>query len=86
VERSLEIISEAARYVPDDMRARAAQIPWATIEVFGNKARHEYQSMSARRVWRIAVEDLAPLKVVIREFYAEVKRPADPWPDAETKG
>jgi len=85
VERCLEIVSEAVRYIPDDMRARASEIPWLTIEVFGNKTRHEYQSISARRIWRVAVEDIPPLKTVIREFYAELKRPADPWPDAESK-
>lgn len=83
VERLLEIISEASRYVPDEMRERAPEIPWVTIEMFGNKTRHEYQTISIRRIWRVAVEDIPPLKVVIEKFYAEVKRPADPWPDAE---
>ena len=85
VERWLEIISEAARHVPEDMRARAPNIPWVAIEMLGNKTRHEYQSISARRIWRVATEDLAPLKAAAQIFYAEVKRPADPWPDAEPK-
>lgn len=86
VERLLEIVSEAARYVPEDMRAAHHAIPWGVIEAFGNKTRHEYQSISVRRVWRIAVEDIPPLKVVIAQLYGEVKRPADPWPDAEGGG
>lgn len=53
--------------------------------MFGNKTRHEYQTLSPRRVWRVAVEDLAPLKAVVQTFYAEIKRPADPWPDAASK-
>lgn len=83
VERWLEIVSEATRYVPDDMRQRASHIPWVTIEIFGNKTRHEYQTISPKRIWRIAVEDIAPLKAAIQAFYAEAKRPADPWPGAE---
>jgi uncharacterized protein with HEPN domain len=83
VERLLEIISEAARYVPENMRARAPEIPWVVIELFGNKTRHEYQSISPWRIWRVAAEELAPLKTAIETFYAEVKRPADPWPGAE---
>jgi uncharacterized protein with HEPN domain len=85
VERCLEIVSEAARYIPDDMRTRAPEIPWTTVEAFGNKTRHEYQTISARRIWRVAIEDIPPLKAEIRQFYAELKRPADPWPDAESK-
>ena len=85
IERLLEIVSEATRYVPNDMRARYPEIPWAIVEAFGNKTRHEYQSISPKRVWRIAVEDIPPLKTVIQQLYNEVKRPADPWPDAEPK-
>jgi len=83
VERLLEILSEAVRYVPDDMRARFPQIPWVIVEAFGNKTRHEYQTISPKRIWRVAAEDIPPLKAVIKELYAEVKRPADPRPDAE---
>lgn len=83
VERLLEIVSEAARHVPDDMRRRFPHIPWPVIEAFGNKTRHEYQMISPRRVWRVAVEDIPPLKGVIQRLYSEAKRPADPWPDAE---
>jgi uncharacterized protein with HEPN domain len=83
-ERWLEIISEASRFVPDDMRARAPEIPWVDVALFGNKTRHEYQSISSKRIWEVVVEDLPPLKAVVAKFYAEVKRPADPWPDART--
>lgn len=85
IERLLEVISEAVRYVPEDMRAKAPEIPWVAIEMLGNKTRHEYQSISARRIWRIAVEDIPPLKSVVQNFYAEAKRPADPWPDGAPK-
>lgn len=83
VERWLEIVSEAARYVPEEMRVRAPNIPWSVVEAFGNKTRHEYQSIAARRIWKVVQEDLPPLKAAIETFYAEVKRPADPWPDAK---
>jgi uncharacterized protein with HEPN domain len=82
VERLLEIVSEAVRYVPEEMRARFPMIPWTVVEIFGNKTRHEYQSISPRRIWRVAVEDIPPLKAAIAELYAEIKLPADPWPDA----
>jgi uncharacterized protein with HEPN domain len=85
VERLLEIVSEAARYVPEEMRARFPEIPWVVVEAFGNKTRHEYQTISPKRIWRVAIEDIPPLKLAIQELYAEVKRPADPWPDASPK-
>jgi uncharacterized protein with HEPN domain len=83
VERWLEIVSEAARYVPEEMRVRTPEIPWSVVEAFGNKTRHEYQSIAARRVWKIVQEDLPPLRAAVESLYAEIKRPADPWPDAK---
>jgi uncharacterized protein with HEPN domain len=82
-ERWLEIISEATRFIPDELRARAPEIPWVDIALFGNKTRHEYQSISAKRIWTVAIDDLPPLKAVVERFYGEVKRPVDPWPDAK---
>jgi len=85
VERWLEIVSEATRGIPDEWRARAPDIPWRAIENFGNKTRHEYQSINPRRVWETATLELDALRKVCATLYAEAKRPADPWPDAESK-
>ena len=42
-DRGLEIISEASRSVPDDLKALAPHIPWREIAGIGNLLRHEYQ-------------------------------------------
>jgi uncharacterized protein with HEPN domain len=42
-ERGLEIISESSRHLPDDLKARAPDIPWRQIAAIGNLLRHEYQ-------------------------------------------
>jgi uncharacterized protein with HEPN domain len=39
VERSVEIVSEASRHVPDDLKARHPQIPWRRIADIGNVLR-----------------------------------------------
>lgn len=36
VERGLEIISEASRHVPADLKAHAPNIPWRQIAAIGN--------------------------------------------------
>lgn len=83
VERWLEIISEASRYIPDEWKAESAGIPWRAVAEFGNVARHVYQSMSAVRVWETATNELAALKVVCERYYERVKHLSDPWPDAK---
>jgi uncharacterized protein with HEPN domain len=85
VERWLEIISEASRYIPDEWKRENSAVPWKAIADFGNKTRHVYQAISAVRVWETATGELAPLKAVCEHYYEKVKQPADPWPDAQRK-
>jgi uncharacterized protein with HEPN domain len=41
-ERAIQIISEAARALPEKLRARYSEAPWADIIAIGNPLRHEY--------------------------------------------
>ncbi len=41
VTRCLEIISEASRQLPDDMKARHPEIAWRAMAAAGNSYRHE---------------------------------------------
>jgi uncharacterized protein len=62
VERSLEIISEASRHLPEHGKAREADIPWRQVADFGNVLRHTYFDMRLDTVWRIVTEELGPLR------------------------
>ena len=83
VERELEIISEASRSLSDADKARFPEIPWRRIADIGNVLRHNYDDIAPSLVWGVVSGGLGPLKSAARTLYAEVKRPADPWPDAE---
>jgi len=85
VERWLEIISEASRYIPDEWKLENPSVPWRAVADFGNVTRHVYQAISAIRVWQTATTELASLKGVCAHYYGLVKEPADPWPDAQSK-
>jgi uncharacterized protein with HEPN domain len=82
VERELEIISEASRSLSEADKARFSEIPWRRIADIGNVLRHNYDDIAPSLVWAVIDGGLAPLKAAARTLYAEVKRPADPWPDA----
>jgi uncharacterized protein with HEPN domain len=47
VSRALEIISEASRRLPDDLRDRHPQLPWRAIRDVGNFYRHQYDNVAA---------------------------------------
>jgi uncharacterized protein with HEPN domain len=47
VERGIEIISEASRSLPADMKVRHRGIPWRKVAGIGNVLRHDYQDVAA---------------------------------------
>jgi uncharacterized protein with HEPN domain len=51
VTRCLEIISEASRRLPEDLKARHPEIPWADMAGAGNVYRHESEDVQQRLVW-----------------------------------
>ena len=61
VTRCLEIISEASRRLPDDMKARHPSIEWKEMAAAGNIYRHEYEDVAERRVWNTVRVALPPL-------------------------
>jgi uncharacterized protein with HEPN domain len=68
IERLLEIISEASRKIPDDIKVGEPDIAWQQMADLGNRLRHAYHRIDPEILWRIAREDLAPLKRVIERI------------------
>ena len=46
VERGIEIISEASRHLPNDLKAGHSEIPWGKVAAIGNVLRHEYDEIA----------------------------------------
>ncbi|MGH6918560.1 MAG: HepT-like ribonuclease domain-containing protein [Geminicoccaceae bacterium] len=60
--------------MPEDMKARHPEVPWHNVAGIGNVLRHEYYSVNADIIWRIATQDIRPLAVAIDALLAEVLR------------
>jgi uncharacterized protein with HEPN domain len=73
VTRALEIISEASRHLPDDLKSRRPEIPWRAIAAAGNVYRHAYRAVDSRTIWHTATAQLGALEAVVR---AELDRAA----------
>ena len=71
-ERAIQIISEAARALPEDLRARHSEAPWADIIAIGNLLRHEYHRVDDKVLWETATVDLPKLKPIILRMLSEV--------------
>jgi uncharacterized protein with HEPN domain len=62
VERSFEIMSEASRYIPSDLKEGETHIDWQKLADLGNRLRHAYHRIDPIILWNIAENDLDPLK------------------------
>jgi uncharacterized protein with HEPN domain len=68
--RCLEIIGEAARKIPVDLRRRFEDIPWKSLAGMRDKLIHDYAGVSLEVVWRTVKEDIPtvrPLLIVVLE-------------------
>jgi uncharacterized protein with HEPN domain len=65
VTRCLEIISEASRRLPDDVKARHPDIGWKQMAGAGNVYRHDYEDVAAEFVWETVERALPPLRAAI---------------------
>ena len=75
VTRCLEIISEASRRLPDDLKARHPSIAWRDVAGAGNIYRHDYEDVAAQHVWDTVQIDLPPLRAVITQELAALDPP-----------
>jgi uncharacterized protein with HEPN domain len=64
-ERFLEIVCEASRRLPDNIKQREPQIAWRKMVDIGNLLRHAYQSTKTEFVWDIIQNDLPTLKAFV---------------------
>ena len=68
VVRALEIIGEAARQVPEDVRTANPGLAWREIGGMRNLLTHEYFGVNMKVVWRTVQEDLPPIIPVLRKM------------------
>ena len=77
VERCIEVVSEASRHIPDEIKSRHPQIPWVDVAGIGNILRHEYHNVAARIVWETVRVHLPQLLAVVRAIEAELPGDGD---------
>jgi uncharacterized protein with HEPN domain len=58
VERALEIISEASRHIPADLKDTETGIAWQRMADLGNRLRHASYRVDPDIVWGVVNDDL----------------------------
>ena len=68
VERLLEIISEASRHIPPEMKAKEPNINWRRLADLGNWLRQAYHRTDPGILWDMVENDLEVLKIFVERI------------------
>ncbi len=66
--RNLEVIGEAVKRIPNDVRSSYEEVPWRKISGLRDILIHEYFGININIVWDVIENKLQPLKVVVVEL------------------
>ena len=73
VVRSLEVMGEAAKRVPDDVRQRYPDVPWKRMTGMRDKLIHEYSGVDLEIVWGVVKTELPPVKPLIEQILRDLE-------------
>jgi len=73
VVRKLEIIGEAAKNIPREIRQKYKELPWTDMAGMRDKIAHFYFGIDYSIVWKVIKERLPEIKPVIQEMLMEME-------------
>jgi uncharacterized protein with HEPN domain len=74
VVRAIEIIGEAVKNIPEDVRKKYPEIPWRKMAGMRDKISHEYFGVSLERVWEVVKKGYSLFKTFIYKNLREPER------------
>ncbi len=76
VVRNLEVIGEAARALPGDVKRKAPEIEWRKIIALRNVLIHQYFGISPAIVWEVASQKIPGLERACKRLLEQSEPPA----------
>ncbi|SDD09409.1 Uncharacterized conserved protein, contains HEPN domain [Desulfurella multipotens] len=65
--RSLEIIGEASKKLPKEVKQKYKHIPWKQISGMRDKLAHDYFGVDYEVIWQTVIKDIAEIYELLKE-------------------
>lgn len=72
VVKKIEVIGEAIKNIPRDVRVKYNAIPWKDIVGMRNKITHNYFKIDYEIVWNVVKEKLPALKIQVEQVLEDM--------------
>jgi len=72
--RNLEVLGEAARNVPPEVRDAHPEIPWRRVVGLRNVVAHVYFGVDLENVWKIVSENVPAIRPAVEGLLGELER------------
>jgi uncharacterized protein with HEPN domain len=74
VVRSIEIIGEASKNIPDALKAKYEELPWKQMTGMRDKLIHAYFGVDVETLWKAVKENIPPLKKSIQKMLKDLEK------------
>lgn len=77
VARALEIVGEAAKRIPQEVREAYPAVPWREMAGMRDRIVHGYDNVNLQIMWDVVKQDIPRIKPYLRQIQNDYEGPAD---------
>jgi uncharacterized protein with HEPN domain len=73
-ERVMEVLGEAVKRLPSELRARYPDVPWKLIVGMRDRVSHGYDAVDYQTLWDAVQQDLPALPVTVERMLCDAEK------------